>query len=76
MDNQENNQNDFLANNRGIIKTKKDLVLLIVGIVGFICYLMMLGALSAVPPLQWLTVTLTGLLFFAAGIIFLSFWLQ
>lgn len=41
MDNQENNQNDFLANNRGIIKTKKDLVLLIVGIVGFICYLMM-----------------------------------
>ena len=72
MDNQENNQNDFLANNRGIIKTKKDLVLLIVGIVGFICYLIMLGALSAVPPLQWLTVALTGLLFFAAGIIFLS----
>ena len=66
------NNNDFLANNNGIIKTKKDLVLAIVGGVGFIFYLIVLGALSAIPPLQWLTVTLTGVLFFVFGIIFLA----
>ncbi|MBR5177660.1 MAG: hypothetical protein IKW90_02515 [Lachnospiraceae bacterium] len=66
------NNNDFPANNNGIIKTKKGLVLAIVGGVGFIFYLIILGALSTIPPLQWLTVTLTGVLFFVAGIIFLA----
>ena len=66
------NSNDFLANNNGIIKTKKGLVLAIVGGVGFIFYLIVMGALSTIPPLQWLTVTLTGMLFFVFGIIFLA----
>lgn len=65
-------ENDFFENNRGIIKSKKGLVLMIVGIVVFICYVIALGVLSAIPPLQWLTVALTGLLFFAGGVVFLS----
>ncbi|MBR4831099.1 MAG: hypothetical protein IKZ97_00560 [Butyrivibrio sp.] len=66
------NNNDPFANNNGIVKSWKGLVLTIVGIAGFITYLIILGVLSAIPPLQWLTVTLTGLLFFVGGIIFLA----
>ena len=66
------NNNDFLANNNGIIKTKKGLVLAIVGGVGFILYLIVLGTLSVIPSLQWLTIALTGVLFFVVGIIFLA----
>ena len=68
MDNQENNQNDFLANNRGIVKTKKDLIAALVGIAGFFCYVAIMVFLAGIPPLQWLTVVLTGVLFFMAGL--------
>ena len=37
--NMSENGNDFLANNNGIVKTKKGLVLVIIGILGFIGYL-------------------------------------
>ena len=66
------NGNDFLANNNGIVKTKKGLVLTIIGILGFIVYLGVVTVLTAIPNLQWLGIALVGLLFFAAGIIFLA----
>ena len=71
MEENRTDNNDFFANNNGVIKSWKGLVLAIVGVVGFFVYLAMLGVLSTIPPLQWLTVALTGLLFFAAGIVFL-----
>ena len=69
----DNSQNDVFANNDGIIKSWKGLALAIAGIIGFIGCLVVLSVLSAIPALKWLTVALTGLLFFAAGIIFLFF---
>ena len=69
----DNSQNDVFANNNGIIKSWKGLALAIAGIIGFIGFLVVLSVLSAIPALKWLTVALTGLLFFAAGIIFLFF---
>ncbi len=62
---------DFLSNNKGAIKTRKGLVLAIVGVAGFFTYLGLLTVLSMNPFLQWLTPPLTGLLFFAAGVLFL-----
>ena len=63
------NGNDFLANNNGIVKTKKGLVLVIIGILGFIGYLGVVTVLTSIPELQWLGIAMVGLLFFAAGII-------
>ena len=65
-------RDDILANNNGIVKTKKGLVLVIIGILGFIGYLGVVTVLTAIPNLQWLGIALVGLLFFAAGIIFLA----
>ena len=64
--------NDLFANNRGVIKSWKGLVLAIVAVGGFIGYLALLVVLSLIPSLQWLTPALTGLLFFVVGIIFLK----
>ena len=70
--NMNENLDDFLSNNRGIIKTRKGLVWAIIGVAGFLSYLGLLTVLSMIPPLQWLTGPLTGLLFFATGLIFLE----
>ena len=72
MENKEIDNNDVFANNRGVIKSPKGLILAIVGIAGFIGYIILLGVLSTMPSYQWMTVALTGLLFFVAGIIFMA----
>ncbi len=61
--------NDVFANNRGVVKSWKGLVLIIGGFLGFI---LLMVAISAVPSLQWLTPALFGLLFFVAGLVFLK----
>lgn len=65
-------ENDFFANNNGIVKSWKGLILAITGILGFVGYIVLLAYLATIPSLQWLVVTLTGLLFFAAGVFFLA----
>ena len=54
------NNNDVFANNRGVVKSWKSLVLIIVGFFGFI---FAMTAFSAIPSLKWLTPALFGLLF-------------
>lgn len=61
--------NDVFANNRGVIKSWKGLVLAVGGFIGFIA---LLTVFSMIPPLQWLTPALVGLLFLVVGIIFLK----
>ena len=63
------NNNDVFANNRGVVKSWKSLVLIIVGFFGFI---FAMTAFSAIPSLKWLTPALFGLLFFVVGIVFLK----
>ena len=60
---------DVFANNKGVIKSWKVLVLVVGGFAG---YLALLVFLSVTPSLQWLTPVLFGLLFFVIGIIFLK----
>ena len=71
-ENLNNEENDLFANNKGVIKSWKGLVLAIVGVGGFIGYLALLVLLSLTPSLKWLVPALVGLLFFVVGIVFLK----
>ena len=51
-DRSDKDTHDFLANNNGVVKTKKGLVLTIIGIVGFFVYLGVVSVLAAIPDLQ------------------------
>ncbi len=65
----EEEKEDIFANNKGVIKSWKGLVLAVGGFVG---YLVLLTVFSAIPSLQWLTPAMVGLLFFVVGILFLK----
>ena len=65
----EDNKDDVFANNKGVIKSWKGLVL---AVGGFIGYMALLIVCSMMPSLQWLTPGLVGLLFLVVGIIFLN----
>ena len=67
--NNEENKDDVFANNKGVIKSWKGLVLAVGGFTG---YMALLIVCSMIPSLQWLTPGLVGLLFFVVGIIFLN----
>ena len=68
FDNEEK-KNDVFANNTGVIKSWKGLILVVGGFSG---YLALLVVLSTIPSLRWLTPALVGLLFLVMGIIFLN----
>ncbi len=69
-DNSRENSNDIFANNRGVIKSWKGLVLFIGG---FFFVIITLIVLSRIPSLQWLLVAVVGLYFLIGGMIGLRF---
>ncbi|MBQ4271139.1 MAG: DUF3592 domain-containing protein [Clostridiales bacterium] len=62
-------RDDAFANNRGVIKSWKQLIIVVGGFLGAILALIIT---SAIPGAQWLTVSLVGLIFLGTGITFLK----